>query len=133
MNAWRSGLRSSLSLRQPPTHVCSVSLSLFCFPLSLSLIHMQIQYTGFFFLSFLYFILFYFIFQSPVFFLLFQLQAFFLVADDIMDASVTRRGQPCWYKRVSLADNSWMDTFLLIPHILCFHWFIYFFFSQRVA
>lgn len=33
------------------------------------------------------------------------LQAWLLVADDIMDSSVTRRGQPCWYKK--LGESIW--------------------------
>lgn len=32
------------------------------------------------------------------------LQAWLLVADDIMDSSLTRRGQPCWYKSLG---NAW--------------------------
>ncbi|CAH2327568.1 farnesyl pyrophosphate synthase [Pelobates cultripes] len=41
------------------------------------------------------------------------LQAFFLVADDIMDNSVTRRGQPCWYKKDGIGLDAVNDSFLL--------------------
>lgn len=34
------------------------------------------------------------------------LQAYFLVADDLMDSSQTRRGQPCWYKRQKPLEGS---------------------------
>jgi len=37
-----------------------------------------------------------------------QMQAFFLVADDVMDSSITRRGQPCWYKQVLQSHSLWM-------------------------
>ena len=29
-----------------------------------------------------------------------QMQGAYLVADDIIDHSLTRRGKPCWYKQV---------------------------------
>lgn len=41
------------------------------------------------------------------------LQAFFLVADDVMDESLTRRGQPCWYKNKAVQLIAINDSFLL--------------------
>uniref|UniRef100_A0A7S3EA85 Farnesyl pyrophosphate synthase n=1 Tax=Rhodosorus marinus TaxID=101924 RepID=A0A7S3EA85_9RHOD len=41
------------------------------------------------------------------------LQAFFLVADDIMDASITRRGQPCFYKLPEIGLKAVNDSIVL--------------------
>lgn len=45
------------------------------------------------------------------------LQAFFLVADDVMDASQTRRGQPCWYKNEHVNMIAINDAFLLESYV----------------
>lgn len=41
------------------------------------------------------------------------LQAFFLVADDLMDDSVTRRGQPCWFRLPEVKLIAINDSFIL--------------------
>lgn len=42
-----------------------------------------------------------------------MLQAFFLVADDIMDGSHTRRGQPCWFRKEEVGLIAINDSFLI--------------------
>jgi farnesyl diphosphate synthase len=45
------------------------------------------------------------------------LQAFFLVADDIMDGSVTRRGQPCFFRLPEIGLKAVNDSLMLELHI----------------
>ncbi|KAF4593574.1 Farnesyl pyrophosphate synthetase [Pleurotus pulmonarius] len=41
------------------------------------------------------------------------LQAYFLVSDDMMDGSITRRDQPCWYRVQSVGNIAINDSFML--------------------
>lgn len=41
------------------------------------------------------------------------LQAFFLVADDVMDSSLTRRGQPCWFRQPEIGLMAINDSLIL--------------------
>jgi len=52
------------------------------------------------------------------------LQAFFLVSDDMMDSSITRRGQPCYYRLEGVNLIAINDSFMLemaIYHLLKTH------------
>ncbi|KAG8215890.1 farnesyl-diphosphate synthase [Butyriboletus roseoflavus] len=49
------------------------------------------------------------------------LQAYFLVSDDMMDQSITRRGQACWYRVQGVSNIAINDSFMLegaIYHLL---------------
>lgn len=41
------------------------------------------------------------------------LQAFFLVADDVMDSSLSRRGQPCWFRQPNIGLMAVNDALIL--------------------
>ncbi|KZT68300.1 farnesyl-diphosphate synthase [Daedalea quercina L-15889] len=52
------------------------------------------------------------------------LQAFFLVSDDMMDQSITRRGQPCYFRLEGVNYNAINDSFMLemaIYHLVKSH------------
>lgn len=41
------------------------------------------------------------------------LQAYFLIVDDLMDSSITRRGQPCWYRQEDVGLIACNDAIML--------------------
>ncbi|KAI9439016.1 farnesyl diphosphate synthase [Lactarius indigo] len=41
------------------------------------------------------------------------MQAYFLVVDDIMDSSITRRGQPCWYRLEGVGSRVIKDVLVM--------------------